>query len=256
MTPIFPVFGRVSGLSALMAGLCLAGAATSALASTIVVFNPDTNHKTPVTKTFPDADPVIQVAAGDEAVVYYGNQSMERVTGPFAGRVSQAHRAAVDGNSLFGRIAAVFVTADQRTGNIGAARGAPVAAAIAIPPGVDALDINLDTSEPQCYLNIPLHVWQSAPATGDVILSNIGGAAARLELSGNGAQGTWPKGVGIAEDGQYVVSRLGAPGRTHVFTLKSLAVDNPENVSVADLVAAGCDFQAAIKAQLLLRAQR
>ena len=225
-------------------------------AATVVVFNPATSHKTPLTRSYPEADPVIQLASGDEAVVYYDNQSLERVTGPFSGHVSQAHKTAVDGNSLFGRIAAVFVTADQRAGNIGAARGTPAAAPVVIPPGVGALDINLDTSEPQCYLNIPLHVWQSAPSTGDVVLSYVGGGAARLDLADNGVQGTWPKGVGIAEDGQYVVSRLGAPGKTHIFKLKSLTVDYPDALSVADLVAAGCDYQAGIKAQLLLQAQK
>ncbi len=251
MTPTL----RLASLSALAAGLFLACAATSAGASTIVVFNPDTNHKTPVTKTFPDADPVIQVAAGDEAVVYYANQSMERISGPFSGHVSQSHQAMVDGNSLFGRIAAVFVSASERAGNIGASRGGPAATPIAIPAGVTATDINLDTSEPQCYLNIPLHVWQSSPGQGEVVLSYVGGGAAKVDLDASG-KAVWPKGVGVAEDGQYVVSRIGAPGHTHIFVLKSLTVDDPDNYGVADLVAAGCTYQAQIKAQLLLQAQK
>ena len=246
---------QTASLSALTAGLCLACAVTSAAASTVVVFNPATSHKTPVTRTFAEADPVIQLAAGDEAVVYYDNRSMERISGPFSGRVSQSHQAMVDSNSLFGRIAAVFVTASQRAGNIGASRGTPAPAAIAIPAGVEATDINLDTSEPQCYLNIPLHVWQSSPGQGEVILSYVGGGAAKLDLDASG-KATWPRGVGVAEDGQYVVSRIGAPGQTHIFKLKSLTVDDPDHYSVADLVGAGCLFQAQIKAQLLLQAQK
>jgi hypothetical protein len=249
-------------------GLVLAGtmAAVPALANVTVIVNPADPHKTPVTYSYTNNNPVIRLGEGDQALIYYDDQTMDRVTGPYNGPLSQLHGSQVAKDSLLGRLGKVFARADERSLNVGAARGAsdPSAPAADEPPAtipatVDPLDINLDTSVAQCFLTTPLHLWQArAPAGAQIVLSHIGGGSALLTVDSANGRVIWPRDVRL-EEGEYVVAYLNAPRdaptKTHIFTLKRLAVDDPDHYTVADLVAADCTYQATIKARLLIKAQ-
>jgi len=256
-------FSRVAGL--VLTGLA---AASPVFAGITVIINPQDPHRTPIERTYPSASATIRLDAGEEALIYYDDQTMDRVTGPFNGPLSQLHADQVAKDSLLGRLGKVFARADDRAVNVGAARGAGLSAGssqnvdwppASLPAGIDPLDVSLDTSQTQCFLTAPLHLWQTnTPAGAKIVLSRVGGGAQELTLDPTTSRLTWPKDV-RPEEGTYVVSYLDAPrdapGKTHTFAFKRLVVSDPDNYTVADLVAAGCDYQATVKAKLLIKAQ-
>jgi len=232
-----------------LAALAVA-AAGHASASTTVVINPSDSTRKADVQYYNDNDPVIHVGEGEEAVIYYDDQSTERVEGPFDGRISQIHNQREVRDSTYSRIAAIYAHARERRSHFGASR-APGDATQPLPDGIDPLDINLDTTEMQCYLRIPIHVWQySAKGSERTIISYVGGGAAELDMPAGAHRALWPAGVGIAAtEGTYVVSRVGSEGATHEFKLRSLTLDDPSKYTIADLVNAGCNFQAEVKAE-------
>jgi hypothetical protein len=194
---------------------------------------------------FKEANPWLDLSDNQIATITVDNEVLT-VRGPFHGRLKQARKSGGARQGYSGQVQDIKLQAQKK-----------VKSGSTLPEGLNLNDISVEASDKQCVVGKPDRLWRmEAQKEAEIVVSVVGGPAAKMEFKKSNNFAKWPDGLGsINEDSDYIISYLDPQGVTRKFSLVVLDLKSPVELTIGKLVEKGCTFQAKIAAELDLRAK-